>query len=108
MKLIKYTIFAPWLRLPGRSASRLAAYYGRKPKLLIIVRIIFLYILFYLLIRLVTVLLRKGRMYYRAYRELQRRRHEQAFHARREDLNLRAFDVEDARYEDIKGGEKDK
>ena len=71
-----------------------------------IVRIIFWYIIIYLLIRLASVLIRKGRMYIHAYRELQRRRQEQSVRARRENLNLRAFDVEDADYEEIKGSDK--
>ena len=71
-----------------------------------IIRIIFYYIIFYLLIRLVTVLMHKGKMYVRAYREVQRRKREQSVRASQDNLNLRAFDVEDAHYEEIKGGGK--
>jgi len=70
----------------------------------IIIRIILLYIVFYLLIRLVTTLVQKGRMYYQAWRRVQQRRHERPVRPPNENLNLRAFDVEDARYEEIKPG----
>ena len=77
--------------------------------MVLIFRIIFLYIVFYLLIRLVTVLLQKGRMYLRAYKEIQRKKREherQSVDMRKDNLNLRAFDVEDARYEEIKTDKK--
>ncbi|MCE5271882.1 hypothetical protein LLH00_11455 [bacterium] len=76
--------------------------------MVIIIRIILLYIVFYLLLRLVTTLLRKGRMYYQAWRQVQQKRNARPVRPPTENLNLRAFDVEDAQYEEIKPGNGDK
>ncbi len=64
-------------------------------------------ILIYLVYKIVAVLLRKGVTYYQAFRNVQRRRGgKQAVH-RGEDYNIRAFDIEDAKFEEIKPGQKD-
>jgi len=63
----------------------------------IIVRLIILYII----IRLLLYLLRKGAYYYRAYRTAQLKRRQQAAMHRKQGFNLKAFDVEDADYEEI-------
>ncbi len=72
--------------------------------MVIIIRVILLYLAFYIAIRLIRALLRKGRMYYQAWCKVQQKRHDTKVHMQRENLNLRAFDVEDARYEEIKPG----
>jgi hypothetical protein len=63
-------------------------------------------IIIYLIYRLVTILIRKWVMYYRAYKVLKQKRREQAI-ARKRDFNIQAFDVEDAEYEEIKPGSED-
>jgi len=63
-------------------------------------------IIIYLIYRLVTILIRKSVMYYRAYKALKQKRREQAI-ARKKDFNIQAFDVEDAEYEEIKPGSED-
>jgi hypothetical protein len=73
----------------------------------IIIRIILLYLAFYITIRLVRAILQKGRMYYQAWCRVQRKRQENRVNTTRENLNLKAFDVEDARYEEIKPGAGD-
>lgn len=60
-------------------------------------------IVIYLVYRLITILIRKSVMYYRAYKALKQKRREQAV-ARKKDFNIQAFDVEDADYEEIKPG----
>ena len=59
-------------------------------------------IIFYLLFRLLLFILKKGAYYYRAYRVAQLRKRQQSTVRRKQDLNLSAFDVEDADYEEIK------
>jgi len=63
-------------------------------------------IIIYLIYRLVTILIRKSVMYYRAYKALKQKHREQAV-ARKRDFNIQAFDVEDAEYEEIKPGSED-
>lgn len=63
-------------------------------------------IIIYLIYRLVTILMRKSVMYYRAYKALKQKHREQAV-ARKRDFNIQAFDVEDAEYEEIKPGSED-
>lgn len=63
-------------------------------------------IIIYLIYRLITFLIRKSVMYYRAYKVLKQKRREQAV-ARKKDFNIQAFDVEDAEYEEIKPGSED-
>jgi hypothetical protein len=70
------------------------------------VNILIKLIIIYLIYRLVTILVRKSVMYYRAYKTLKRKRQEQAV-ARKKDFNIQAFDVEDAEYEEIKPGSED-
>ena len=60
-------------------------------------------IVIYLVYRLITILIRKSVMFYRAYKALKQKRREQAV-ARKKDFNIQAFDVEDADYEEIKPG----
>ena len=59
-------------------------------------------IIFYLIFRLILFLLRKGVFYYQAYRRAQLKKRKQASVYRKRELNLSAFDVEDAEYEEIK------
>lgn len=60
-------------------------------------------VVIYLVYRLITILIRKSVMYYRAYKALKQKRRKQAV-ARKKDFNIQAFDVEDADYEEIKPG----
>lgn len=59
-------------------------------------------IIFYLIFRLIMYLLRKGIYYYQAYRSAMLRKHRQEAVQHKQSLNLKAFDVEDADYEEIK------
>ncbi|MEA1997118.1 MAG: DUF6019 family protein [Gemmatimonadota bacterium] len=68
-----------------------------------LVKIIIFIILYYL----IKYLLKKGLMYYRAYKSIQRKSREQRVNDR-SSLNLRAFEVEDARYEEVDAGSEDK
>ena len=64
---------------------------------------IFRLLIIYLIYRIVTILIRKAILYFRAYAALQQKRRKMAESAgRKEDFNLRAFDIEDAEYEEIK------
>ncbi len=65
-------------------------------------QIIFKIIILYLLFRLLMYILQKGAYYYRVYRMAQLRKRQQAAVRRKQGLNLSAFDVEDADYEEIK------
>jgi hypothetical protein len=68
-----------------------------------IFRLIVIYLIVYLSIRLIKVLLHKGSMYYRAYKSVQQRQMERERNVRqKEEFNLRDYDVEDAKYEEIK------
>jgi len=69
----------------------------------ILIKIIFLYLVY----KIVTVLLRKGVTYYQAFRNVQRRRKRKQAVPRGEDYNIRAFEIEDAKFEEIKPGRKD-
>ncbi|MFH1071188.1 MAG: hypothetical protein V1794_16335 [Candidatus Glassbacteria bacterium] len=66
---------------------------------------IFRIIIIYLIYKLITVLISKGISYYRAYQALQRRAQEQKI--RQREVNIRAFDIEDADYEEITPGKED-
>ena len=63
-----------------------------------IVKLIILYLIF----RLILFLLSKAAYYYRAYRQAQLKKKQRASMYRKQELNLNAFDVEDAEYEEIK------
>ena len=67
-----------------------------------IIHIIVNLIIFYLLFRLLLFILQKGAYYYRVYRMAQLKKRQQAAVRRKQGLNLSAFDVEDADYEEIK------
>ncbi|HUU28227.1 MAG TPA: hypothetical protein VM123_10480 [archaeon] len=69
------------------------------------IKIIFNIIILYLIYRLITILIRKGIMYYRVYRAVKQKRREQAVNYK-SDLNLQAFDVEDAQFEEVEPGSK--
>ncbi|OGG00007.1 MAG: hypothetical protein A2Z86_03040 [Candidatus Glassbacteria bacterium GWA2_58_10] len=70
---------------------------------------LFRLLIIYLIYRIITILIRKAVMYYRAYTALQQKRRKMAEAAwRKEDVNLKAFDIEDARYEEIKPGPEEK
>ena len=60
-------------------------------------------VVIHLVYRLISILIRKSIMYYRAFKTLKQKRREQAV-ARKKDFNIQAFDVEDADYEEIKPG----
>ena len=64
-------------------------------------------ILIYLVYKIVAILLRKGVMYYQVFKTIQRRRSRNQAVRRGEDYNLGAFDIEDAKFEEIKPGRKD-
>ena len=70
---------------------------------------IFRLLIIYLIYRIITILIRKALLYYRAYAALQQKRRKMSESVRRkEDFNLRAFDIEDAEYEEIKPGPEKK
>ncbi len=69
----------------------------------ILIKLIFIYLVY----KIATILLRKGVTYYQAFRTIQRRRARSQAMRRGKDYNLRAFDIEDAKFEEIKPGRKD-
>jgi predicted membrane protein len=69
---------------------------------------IFIYrlIIIYLIYKLVTILIRKAFSYYLAYKEMKKRQRSQAVNFK-QDVNLRAFEIEDAHFEEVKPKPKD-
>ncbi len=70
-------------------------------------QILFKLILIYLVYKIVTILLRKGVAYFQAFKTIQRRRRGKQAVRRGEHYNIGAFDIEDAKFEEIKPGRKE-
>ena len=69
--------------------------------------ILFRLLIIYLVYKIITILLRKGVQYYRAYRSVQAKRRQGPRVRRRDDYNLGAFEIEDAKFEEIQPGKDD-
>lgn len=72
-----------------------------------IMQFLFKLIIIYLVYKIVTILLRKGVAYYQAYKSVKRRRQREQAVRRGQDYNIGAFDIEDAKFEEIKPGNDD-
>ena len=63
-------------------------------------------LIIYLVFKLISFLVSKAVFYYRAYKAIQSKKREQEVRRRRE-VNIGAFDIEDAKYEEIAPGQED-
>ncbi|MBW7995397.1 MAG: hypothetical protein FVQ81_02265 [Candidatus Glassbacteria bacterium] len=70
-------------------------------------QILFKMLIIYLVYKVVTILLRKGVSFYRAFKSVQNRKRAEHAVRRGQDYNIRAFDIEDAKFEEIKPGKDD-
>lgn len=69
-------------------------------------QILFKLLIIYLVYKLLTILIRKGVTYYRAYRSIQQRKRAEQAMRKGKDLNIGAFEIEDAKFEEIKPGQE--
>ena len=69
---------------------------------------LFRLLIIYLVYKIVVILLRRGIEYYRAYKTVQRRRRQGPTMRRGDDYNIGAFDIEDAKFEEIQPGKDEK
>lgn len=68
---------------------------------------LFRLLIIYLVYKIVAILLRKGVQYYRAFKSVQQSQQRGPKVRRGEEYNLKAFEIEDAKFEEIRPGKDD-
>ena len=68
---------------------------------------LFRLLIIYLIYKIVVILLRKGVQYYLAFKSLRKRQKQGPTVRRAKDYNLGAFEIEDAKFEEIQPGKDD-